>query len=86
MSHRGEHFRVEIPTVNPLPQPVRVMLSALAPRLLRVAGELTDGTILWMANARSIETHVAPRITAAADGRRPAGAAHRRGPAGRRPR
>lgn len=66
VSHRGEHFRVEIPTVNPLPQPVHVMLSALAPRLLRVAGELTDGTILWMANARSIETHVAPRITAAA--------------------
>jgi alkanesulfonate monooxygenase SsuD/methylene tetrahydromethanopterin reductase-like flavin-dependent oxidoreductase (luciferase family) len=33
---------------------------------LRVAGELTDGTILWMANARSIETHVVPRITAAA--------------------
>ena len=42
------------------------MLSALAPRLLRVAGSLTDGTILWMANARSIETHVAPRISAAA--------------------
>ena len=42
------------------------MVSALAPRLLRVAGELTDGTILWMGNARSIETHVAPRITKAA--------------------
>ena len=66
VDHRGEHFRVNIPVVAPLPQPVRVMLSALAPRLLRVAGELTDGTILWMANARSIETHVAPRIAAAA--------------------
>src|SRR4051794_10754940 len=55
VSHKGEHFRVEIPTVNQLPQPVSVMVSALAPRLLRVAGESTDGTILWMANARSIE-------------------------------
>jgi F420-dependent oxidoreductase-like protein len=64
--HRGEHFRVEIPTVSPLPQPVSLMLSALAPRMLRVAGELTDGTILWMANARSIETHVAPKLHAAA--------------------
>ncbi|MEY2424244.1 MAG: hypothetical protein QOI95_4311 [Acidimicrobiaceae bacterium] len=64
--HRGEHFNVDIPTVNALPQPVSLMLSALAPRLLRVAGELTDGTILWMANARAIETHVAPDITAAA--------------------
>ncbi len=65
--HRGTHFRVDIPVVNTPPQPVRVMLSALAPRLLRVAGELTDGTILWMANARSIETHVAPKINAAAN-------------------
>ncbi len=64
--HSGTHFRVNIPVVTPPPQPVRVMLSALAPRLLRVAGELTGGTILWMANARSIETHVAPRINAAA--------------------
>ena len=34
--------------------------------MLRVAGELTDGTILWMANARAVETHVAPRINKAA--------------------
>ncbi len=66
VSHQGEHFTVNIPQVAPLPQPVSVMLSALAPRLLRVAGEMTDGTILWMANARSIETHVAPKINAAA--------------------
>lgn len=53
--------------------PVPVLVSALAPRLLRVAGERTDGTILWMGNARSVETHVAPRITAAAtDAGRPA--------------
>jgi len=34
-----------------------------------VAGERADGTILWMANARAIESHVAPRITRAAAGR-----------------
>jgi F420-dependent oxidoreductase-like protein len=66
VDHQGEHFRINIPAVAPLAQPVRIMLSALAPRLLRVAGELTDGTVLWMGNARSIETHVAPRIRAAA--------------------
>jgi len=66
VSHRGEHFRVDIASVSAPPQPVSLMVSALAPRLLRVAGEMTDGTILWMANARSIETHVAPRINAAA--------------------
>jgi alkanesulfonate monooxygenase SsuD/methylene tetrahydromethanopterin reductase-like flavin-dependent oxidoreductase (luciferase family) len=43
-----------------------VLLAALGPRLLRVAGELTDGTILWMANARAVESHVAPRISRSA--------------------
>ena len=66
VSFQGEHYRVEIPVVTPLPQPVSVLLSALAPRMLRVAGELTDGTILWMGNAASIDKHVAPRINAAA--------------------
>ena len=63
----------------------RCSSSALAPRLLRVAGESADGTILWMGNARAIESHVAPRSA-----RRPrppaAGAAHRRRPPGRRAR
>ena len=66
VNHSGTHFRVNIPAVTPLPQPVNLMVSALAPRLLRVAGESTAGTILWMANARSIDTHVAPKINAAA--------------------
>jgi len=47
-------------------QPVQLLVAALGPRLLRVAGSLTDGTILWMANARSIESHVAPHLRAAA--------------------
>jgi F420-dependent oxidoreductase-like protein len=44
-----------------------VLLGALAPRLLRVAGERAAGTILWMGNAKAVEDHVAPRIRAAAD-------------------
>ena len=66
VAHHGQEFNVNIPVVAPLPQPVSLMISALAPRLLRVAGELTDGTILWMANARAVETHVAPKMNAAA--------------------
>jgi F420-dependent oxidoreductase-like protein len=63
----GDDFSVHVPerVVRPA-HPVPVMVAALAPRLLRVAGELADGTILWMANARAIETHVAPRLNAAA--------------------
>jgi len=46
--------------------PVPVLVSALGPRLLRVAGELADGTVLWMAPPRAIESHIAPRVHAAA--------------------
>lgn len=50
-------------------QQVPVLLAALGPRLLRVAGELADGVVLWMASARAIATHVVPRLHAAAAGR-----------------
>jgi len=53
--------------------PVPVLVSALGPRMLRLAGAVADGTVLWMAPAHAIETHVAPTITAAAaDAGRPA--------------
>jgi alkanesulfonate monooxygenase SsuD/methylene tetrahydromethanopterin reductase-like flavin-dependent oxidoreductase (luciferase family) len=45
---------------------IPLLLAALGPRLLRVAGEVADGTILWMANARAVDSHVVPRITRAA--------------------
>ncbi len=41
-------------------------IAALAPVMLRLSGELTSGTILWMANARAIEDFIAPRIRRAA--------------------
>jgi F420-dependent oxidoreductase-like protein len=63
----GDDFRVHVAGRVQKPEhPVPVLVAALGPRLLRVAGERTDGTILWMGNARAIETHVAPRLRAAA--------------------
>jgi F420-dependent oxidoreductase-like protein len=47
---------------------IPVLVSALGPRLLRVAGQHSAGTILWMANAAAVERHVAPRIRRAAAG------------------
>ena len=57
----------------PAEHPVPVLLSALGPRLLRVAGEVADGTILWMAPPRAVAEHVVPKVVAAAEaaGRRP---------------
>ena len=44
-----------------------VLISALAPQMLRLAGELADGTVTWMAGPRAIGQHITPRIRRAAD-------------------
>ncbi len=43
-----------------------VLIAALGPAMLRIAGERTAGTILWMADERAIGDYVVPRITEAA--------------------
>lgn len=67
VSFKGEEYQVNMAARDQIPHEVPLLLAALGPRLLRVAGELAAGTILWMGNARSIETHVSPRIRAAAE-------------------
>jgi F420-dependent oxidoreductase-like protein len=62
----GEEFRVHARSPVAAPFPVPVLLGALAPRMLRVAGEVADGTITWMANREALASHVVPRVTAAA--------------------
>jgi F420-dependent oxidoreductase-like protein len=53
--------------------PNPVLLAALGPAMLRVAGERASGTILWLADERAVGEHVVPRITkAAAEAGRPA--------------
>lgn len=70
----GDEFRVNAgPPAILDGAEISVLVAALGPRLLRVAGEHTAGTVLWMANATAIADHVAPRVNkAAADAGRPA--------------
>ena len=63
---RGDDFQVRVGAAAPPHGPVPVLLAALAPRLLRVAGSLARGTITWMANERAVGSLVAPRVSAAA--------------------
>jgi F420-dependent oxidoreductase-like protein len=46
--------------------PTPVLIAALGPRMLELAGERTSGTILWMADERTIGSHITPSITRAA--------------------
>jgi F420-dependent oxidoreductase-like protein len=43
-----------------------VMLAAMGPRMLALAGARTDGTILWLSGPRTIETSIRPALEAAA--------------------
>jgi len=62
----NDSYRVHSPldAVDAVPMPI--LVAALAPVMLRIAGELTSGTILWMADERAIGEHVVPRIAKAA--------------------
>ena len=62
----NEHYRVHNPLDVTDLAPTPVLLAALGPAMLRLAGERADGTLLWLADERAIGEHIAPRINAAA--------------------
>jgi F420-dependent oxidoreductase-like protein len=69
----NDEYRVHNPLDITDLAPTPILLAALAPAMLRLAGERAAGTILWMADERAIAEHIVPRITrAAAEAGRPA--------------
>jgi 5,10-methylenetetrahydromethanopterin reductase len=56
------HIGLSVPRVSRPP----LLLAAMAPRMLRLAGERADGTILWMTGPATVRDHIVPEITAAA--------------------
>jgi F420-dependent oxidoreductase-like protein len=59
-------YRVHSPVDVTDSYQVPILLSALGPTMLRLAGERAGGTVLWMADERAIRDHVVPRIAASA--------------------
>jgi 5,10-methylenetetrahydromethanopterin reductase len=56
------HLALSTPRAGRVP----VLLAALAPRMLDLAGAQADGTILWMTGAATVRDYVLPAISAAA--------------------
>lgn len=72
VTYRGEMYRVDGELRFPAKDPVPVLVAALGPAMLRLAGSLAAGTVTWMTGPRTLETHIVPRIrTAAEDAGRP---------------
>lgn len=69
----GERANVEGTTVRaniglsaPRVGQVQVLLAALGPQMLRLAGERAGGTVLWMTGPATVRDYIAPTIRAAA--------------------
>lgn len=68
VNFQGE--RVRVVTIGPLgPKDVdtpSLLVAALGSRMLKIAGAVADGTLLWMTGRQTIASHVAPTIRKAA--------------------
>lgn len=57
------HTSVQVEGSSPMP----ILLAALGTKMLELAGGVVDGTVTWMTGPHTIESHILPTITAAAE-------------------
>lgn len=57
------HVTLDVQGATPVP----VLLAALGPKMLKLAGGSADGTVTWMTGPSTVEAHIVPTITRAAD-------------------
>ncbi len=70
---QGEEFRVNANLSVGGAKACPILVAALAPKMLALAGAVADGTITWMTGPKTIREHTVPRIReAAAKAGRPA--------------
>ena len=62
----GETLAANLTLDVPRTEPVPVLVAALGPQMLALAGARTAGTITWMTGPRTIEDHTAPLLRKAA--------------------
>jgi 5,10-methylenetetrahydromethanopterin reductase len=63
---QGEQYRVAAQLQVPGATRVPLLVAALGPTMLRLTGELADGTITWMTGPKTLATHVIPTLREAA--------------------
>lgn len=65
----GQTLRANGSLSFPVERRLPVLIAALGPRMLEVAGECSDGVITWMTGPRTLEQHTVPTLARAAAGR-----------------
>jgi F420-dependent oxidoreductase-like protein len=73
VAFNGDQYRVNGVTMDiPGGSPTPVVVAALGPVMLKLAGELADGTNTWMVGPNTMESHIVARLhKAAADAGKP---------------
>ena len=67
LNYEGDEYRVRGLTMDiPGSEGMPVVVAALGPAMLKVAGELADGTNTWMVGPKTMQGHVLPGLSAAA--------------------
>jgi len=61
-SYRINNVQFNVPGAEPVP----VVVAALGHRMLKIAGEMSDGTITWMVGPRTMEGHIVKGLNASA--------------------
>ena len=68
VAFKGDHYNVNLPNLSvPGADSVPTVVAALGPVMLKIAGELADGTNTWMVGPKTMEDHIVQRITNAAE-------------------
>ena len=66
VGHSGSEYRVNANLDIPGSTPCPILVAALAPKMLALAGSVADGTITWMTGPKTLREHTIPRIREAA--------------------
>ena len=66
VSHQGDFYRVSAGLQIEGAESVPLLVAALGPRMLAVAGELADGTLTWMTGPKTLAGHIVPALQQAA--------------------
>ena len=67
VDYNGQIFRANTQFTIAERSHIPMLLAALGPRMLKIAGEAAEGTITWMTGVQTLRTHIIPTINRAAE-------------------
>lgn len=67
VNHKGDVFSSTFSFIGYEPSPVPILVGALSPKMLQLAGELADGVVLWLSSSHHLREVVLPNLKIGAE-------------------